>query len=100
MKQAEEFKRELINYMEKENAVSLEYSRVAAARCIRLIELNPTLNQLLEYEQNYEVMGLGTIILAAYLGEKINPLELECPSCQEIRDIIYQLYDDEASVAC
>ncbi|OAD19615.1 hypothetical protein THIOM_004739 [Candidatus Thiomargarita nelsonii] len=95
MKEAEEFKKELINYMEEENAVSLEHSRVAAARCIRLIESNQKLNQLLEYEPNYEVMGLGTIILAAYLGEKINPLELESPSCQEIREIIYQLYDDE-----
>ncbi|KHD06490.1 hypothetical protein PN36_08230 [Candidatus Thiomargarita nelsonii] len=69
MKETEEFKKELINYMEEENAVSLEHSRVAAARCIRLIELNPKLNQLLEYKQNYEVMGLGTIILALYDDE-------------------------------
>lgn len=82
--------------MVEENAVSLEHAESASVRCIQLIESNTRLRKMIECDLQYQFQNLGVIILAAYLGNKIENLkELYSPSCQEIREIIYRFYDQE-----
>ena len=85
--------------MVEDNTVSTSHAQIAAARCLRLIDSNRHLCKVLDDESKGQPLDPGGIILAAYLGDKIeNPSELEGLSCKEVREIVYRLCDDEAAV--